>query len=79
MHSKFPEFDSKFYSNRRNFYIHLGLDKSLFSFKNYKMFLQEVDSFLSEHIKSDFVYVFPPKLVVSTKWKHDYIVYRKKL
>ena len=24
MHLKFPEFGSKFYSNRRNFYIHLG-------------------------------------------------------
>ena len=29
---KFPEYDAKFYSNRRNFYIHMGLDKSLFSF-----------------------------------------------
>ena len=26
---KFPEYDAKFYSNRRNFYIHMGLDKSL--------------------------------------------------
>ena len=65
--------------NRRNLYIHLGLDKSLFSFQNYKTFLQEFDSVLSEHIKSDFACVFPPKLVISTKWKHDYIVYRKKL
>ena len=29
---KFPEYDAKFYSNRRNFYIHMGFDKSLFSF-----------------------------------------------
>ena len=46
MSLKFPEFDGKFYTNRRNFYIHLGLDKSLLSFNNYKMFLQEIDSFL---------------------------------
>ena len=78
MYSKFPEFNGKFYSNRRNFYIHLGLDKSQFSFQNYKIFLQEVDSFLSEHIKKNFVSVFPPELVISTKWKHDYILYRKK-
>ena len=26
---KFPEYDAKFYLNRRNFYIHMGLDKSL--------------------------------------------------
>ena len=33
---KFPENDAKFHSNRRNFYIHMGLDKSLFSFENYQ-------------------------------------------
>ena len=29
MSLKFPEYNSKFYANKRNFYIHLGLDKSL--------------------------------------------------
>ena len=33
---KFPEYDVKFYSNHRNFYIHMVLDKSLFSFENYQ-------------------------------------------
>ena len=42
----FPEYGSKFYSNRRNYYIHLGLDKSLFSFENDKKFLEEVNSIL---------------------------------
>ena len=46
MSLKFPEYGSKFYSNRRNYYIHLGLDKSLFSFENDKKFLEEVNSFL---------------------------------
>ena len=27
---KFTEYQAKFYYNRRNFYIHMGLDKSLF-------------------------------------------------
>ena len=79
MSLKFPEFDGKFYSNRRNFYIHLGLDKSLFSFYNYKIFLQEIDNFFNDHLIKDFESVFPPKLVISTKWKHDYILYRKKI
>ena len=79
MNLKFPEFHGKFYSNRRNFYIHLGLDKSLFSFQNYKIFLQEIDNFFNEHVIKDFETVFPPKLVISTKWKDDYILYRKKL
>ena len=46
MSLKFPEYGLKFYSNRRNYYIHLGLDKSLFSFENDKKFLEEVNSFL---------------------------------
>ena len=79
MSLKFPEFDGKFYSNRRNFYIHLGLDKSLFSFHNYKIFLQEINNFFNDHLIKDFESVFPPKLVISTKWKHDYILYRKKI
>ena len=45
VHLKCLEFGSKIYSNRKNFYIHLGLDKSLYSFENYKMFLQEVNNF----------------------------------
>ena len=77
MSLKFPEYGSKFYFNRRNYYIHLGLDKSLFSFENYKKFIEEVNSFLSEHLHSQFICVFSPKLVISTKWKHDYIIYRK--
>ena len=74
---KFAQNAAKFYANRRNFYIHLGLDKSLFSFENYKEFLIEVNKFLFEHLHKDFARVYPPKLVLSTKWKHDYIIYSK--
>ena len=38
MSLKFPEYDGQFYANRRNYYIHLGLDKLLFSFENYEKF-----------------------------------------
>ena len=37
---KFPQYEEKFYSNRRNFYIHLGLDKSLFLFENYNFLMK---------------------------------------
>ena len=40
MKHKFPHFNARFYANRRNSYIHLGLDKSLFSFADYKDFLK---------------------------------------
>ena len=35
---KFPENHAKFYSNRRNFYIHMGLDNSIFGYTNFKNF-----------------------------------------
>ena len=73
----FPNYKAKFYSNRQNFYIHLGLDISLFSFENYKDFLDHIDKFLTEHLVKDFKRVHPPKLVLSTRWKHDYIIRTK--
>ena len=76
---KFTEYDAKFYWNRRNVYIHMGLDKSLFYFENYQKLLNEVDCFLNEHLEIKFISIFPPKLIYSTKWKHDYIVSRKVL
>lgn len=74
---KFPEYDATFYANRRNYYIHLGLDKSLFSFENYKQFLTEINNYLNDYLQSQFKGIFPPKLVLSTKWKHDCIIYSK--
>ena len=74
MKQKFPHYDGKFYANRRNTYIHLGLDKSLFSFGNYKDFLYTIDKFLSEQLKPEFKIADLLKLVISTKWKHDYII-----
>ena len=71
---EFPHFNGKFYSNRRNNYIHLGRDKSLFSFEDYKAFLNSMHTFLTEHLRSEFKEVNPPKLVISAKWKHDYII-----
>ena len=74
---KFPQYGAKFYANRLNYYIHLGLYRSLFSFEGYKNFLTEINNYLSEHLHSQFKSVFPPKLVISSKWKHDYIIYSK--
>ena len=74
---KFPEYNTKFYSNHRNFYIHMGLDNSLFSFDNYQILLEEINNFLTEHLETKFSRVYPPKLIFSTRWKHDYIISKK--
>ena len=75
--AKFPEYQAKSYSNRRNFCIHMGLGKSLFGYENFKKLLEEVHCFLNEHLSNKFVCVFSPKLIHSIKWKHDYIIYKK--
>ena len=74
MEKKHPNYQAKFFSNRRNTYIHLGLDRILFSFENYKTFLEDIDKYLSSNLNVNFQRVDPPKLVLSLRWKHDYII-----
>ena len=51
---EYPHFHGKLYANRRNDFIHLGLDESLFSIEDFTIFLKSVDDFLSEHLRSEF-------------------------
>ena len=77
INQKFPEYYAKFYSNRRNFYIHMGLNNSIFGYENFKQLLQEIDLFINEDLPEKFIFHSIPKLI-STKWKFDYIVCIKK-
>ena len=74
---KFPNYNEKFFPNRGNTLILLGLDIALLSFNDFKLFLDEINKFLSERL-INFEKVYPAKLVLSAKWKHDYIIYSKK-
>ena len=55
----------------------MGLDNSLFGYGNFKKLLEEVHCFLNEHLPKKFISIFPPMLIHSTKWKHDYIISKK--
>ena len=77
INAKFPEHQAEYYSNRRNFFIHMGLDNSIFSYENFTKVLEKVDCFLNEHLPNKFNSNFP-KFIYSTKWKFDYIVGSKK-
>ena len=46
----------------------MGLDSSLFGYTNFKKLLDELDFFLNEYLPHQFISVFPPKLIHSTKW-----------
>ena len=74
--NKFPEYEAKFYSNLRNYCIHMGLDKAIFAFSNFRELLKEVTLLLDENIPNKFTDNFP-RLIYSTKWKFDYIVTTK--
>ena len=60
MEKRHPNYQAKFFSNRRNNYIHLGLDRSLFSFENYKSFLKDIDDYLSSNLNENFLQIDPP-------------------
>ena len=47
---KFPEYNAKFYSNRRNFYLHMGLGNSVFGYSHFKQLLEKIDLFINEHL-----------------------------
>ena len=70
---KFPEYEAKLYSNRRNSCIHMGLDKAIFAYSNFQELLKEITLFLDENIPNKFTDNFP-RLIHSTKWKFDNIV-----
>ena len=74
--NKFPEYEAKFYSNRRNYCIHKGLDKKILEFSNFQELLKEVTLFLDENIPNKFTDNFP-RLIHSTKWRFDYTVATK--
>ena len=75
---KLPNYNAKIFANRRNTLINLGLDRALLSFDDFKLFLDEMNKFLSKRLIS-FEKVYLPKLVLSAKWKYDCIIYSKKI
>ena len=78
IYNKFPEFNAKFYSNRRNFYIHIGIENLFFDHSNFKQLLEEINSFINEHLPEKCISNNFPRLINLTKWKYNYIVCRKK-
>ena len=74
---KFPEVAcAGFYLSRRSNYVHMGLDIPLYSIKNYPDFIEEINKFLAKDLDSRFQLVYP-QLVLTVKWKFDYIILRK--
>ena len=79
MDKKYPHFRSKFYINRRNKLIHIGMDRAIFDHCNFRIYLWDCEWILKEllpkNIKFEFFRI--PTLISCTKWKFDYVIARR--
>ena len=71
---KFPDITVEFYLSKRKRYLHMGLEQSLPSIKNYKDFKEEIYKFLSVNLDKNFKMLEPPLFVPTVGWKHDCIL-----
>ena len=73
---KFPEVHAAFYSSRRNMCVHMGLDKAIFAYSNFKQIIEQRNNFFDDHLAGKFETNYL-QLIHSAKWKFDYIFARK--
>ena len=52
----------------------MGLDLPLYSLKNYSDFVKEIHKFLSRDLDSNRLLLVELQLVLTVKWKFDYII-----
>ena len=74
---KFHDLDAGFYVSKRNMCVHMGLEKSIFSYSNYKKIIEEYNKFFEEHLSNKFI-VTKPQLIHTAKWKFHYIISQEK-
>ena len=76
---KFPEIPiTEVYYSKRRKHIHFAFEDRLSNYERKKEFLEEVEKFFSEHLKKDFEFLNPMRIIHTIKWKFDYIVFRKR-
>ena len=58
--------------------LHVGLDKAIFGYNDFRAFLAEVDNYLQNNLQSrQFDVYLIPQLINCSKWKFDYIIAKK--
>ena len=78
MDKKHPEFRGKFYVNRRNKFIHVGMDRAIFEHPKFRLYLWDCEAFVKDNFKNvTFEFFRMPTLINCTKWKFDYIIARR--
>ena len=75
----FPNLKCSIYVSRRREYIHLGLDFEFFTFEECDKVMETIRNFkvTGYDINETHKCVFPTR-VLSTRWKKDYIIFKRK-
>ena len=76
----FPNLKCGIYVSRRRGYIHLEVDYNFFTFEKCDEVIETIKNFTVSgyDINQTHKFLFPAR-VLSTRWKHDYIIFKRKI
>ena len=73
----YPGVELGFYLSRRSRYVHMGSDIPLNRLENYQEIIEKIKTLWYQKKKDDKFDFCDPYLIASTRWKYDYIIFRK--
>ena len=73
----YPDIELAFYVSRSSKFVHIGLDVQLTKISNSRDIINAIEKYWREKKTDDNFIFVEPYLIASTKWKYDYIVFRK--
>ena len=73
----YPDVELAFYVSRRSRYVHMGSDTPINKLKNIENILHKIQLLWYEKKTDNKFDYCEPYLIASTRWKYDYIIFRK--
>ena len=73
----YPGLELGFYLSRRSRYVHMGSNIPLNRLDNFQSIINKIQQLWFERKTDDKFDFCEPYLIVSTRWKYDYIIFRK--
>ena len=64
LNSLFPNLNIRFYVSRRSKYVHMGLDRTLFTLKDYRGIIAEIKDFMFDELDKRFSFCFPQLVIL---------------
>ena len=78
MKKRYPEIGFSFYLSKRKKNVHMGLEMPLMNYTNCLRIVSDIEDIWREKKSNDTYKFVNPKLIHTTKWKFDYIIFPKK-